>query len=101
MDYFENSHLPDKLLSFTECYHGNESVAIYRTALGEYRVIHSLPCENIYSGDIEWQEHEGCFQDATEVFNFLLETLGTIYGEPPWYIIEAMEQSGLADGAGG
>lgn len=97
MRYLEDCQQQDTLLSYTECYHGDETVKIYRTAKGRYRVIHSLFGENHYSGDWERQDHESICDNGTQAYHFLLETLGTIFGDAPWYITEALEAAEKKD----
>jgi hypothetical protein len=97
LDPFETSCKKDKLLSYSECYHSDESVEIHRTRDGKYRVVHRLVGENHLSGDLEHQEHEKIVDSSTQAFDFLLETMGTVFGEPSWYIIEALETARVRD----
>jgi hypothetical protein len=97
MDYFDDGKEPDTLLSFTECYNGDEYVEIFKTAKGHYRVIHSLIGEDQYSGDWVRQDHEIICDSGSQVQLFLIETMDTFFGEPPWYITEALEIAQLKD----
>jgi hypothetical protein len=97
MDYFDDGKQLDTLLTFTECYNGDEYVEIFKTAKGNYRVIHSLIGEDPYSGDWERQDHEGICYSGSQVHIFLLETMDTIFGEAPWYITEALETAKVKD----
>jgi hypothetical protein len=91
IDYFDDNLKMDTLLSFSECYGGDEYIEIFKTAKGSYRVIHSLIGEDPYSGDWERQDHEIICDNGSQAHSFLLETLDTVFGEPPWYITEALE----------
>ncbi|MHB0914868.1 MAG: hypothetical protein ACYC5A_08105 [Thermoleophilia bacterium] len=97
MKQIEDSRQQDTLLSFTESYLGDETVEIFRTAKGRFRVIHSLFGEDHYSGDWERQNHESICDDGTQVYNFLLETMDTLFGDAPWYITEALDAAEKKD----
>lgn len=93
MDHLSENDMRDTLLSFSECHSGDEYVEIYKTARGEYRVVHSLVGEDPWSGDWKRRDHERICSDGGQAYRFLLETMDSIFGEPSGYIEEALEQA--------
>ncbi len=96
MDYFQVKG-PETLISMGESFNTEEKVEIYKTAIGRYRVIHTVYTEDFHNGDVDYHDLEEVCDNGNQAFQFLFETYPSFIGDLPSYVLEALDEAETKD----